>query len=384
MSTDYTDMVVEETTGDVTESLAIGKVVWRRFTHHKAAMVAAVVLTLTIITVYTSIGVGRIPGWWKFDFEHTTDILNPQGRPTMHFAGWKLIVGDHPFGQDEIGRDIFARVMRGAQQSLMVMLVMGIIATATGVVVGAFSGYYRGRLDNVLMRMTEVVIAIPALVGAAVIGRTFGGKGAFPLAVFLGLVLWPALARLVRAEFLALREREFVDAARVAGASDFSIMFKHILPNAMGVIIVNATLLMAVATILEASLSYLGFGVRYPDVSLGNLINEYKGAFATRPFLFWWPGLFIVIFALCINLIGDGLRDAFDPRQRRIPKSKDLSKARVSAPMPTPEEQAAALLEGTKRGRRKGKGADGVPLRPDDESESDGEARRRRFGAWWR
>ena len=157
----------------------------------------------------------------------------------MHFDGWRLIIGEHPFGQDEIGRDIFARVMRGAQQSLMVMLVMGVIATVTGVIVGAFSGYYRGRLDNVLMRMTEVVIAIPALVGAAVIGRTFGGKGAFPLAVFLGLVLWPALARLVRAEFLALREREFVDAARVAGASDFSIMFRHILPNAIGVIIVN-------------------------------------------------------------------------------------------------------------------------------------------------
>jgi len=361
-NTDLTDIVAEEASGDRTEGLAIGRIVWKRFTHHRAAMVAAIVLACTIVLVFTSIGVGDIPGWWKHDFNGAHPIVNPMGRPTMHFDGWHLIIGEHPFGQDEIGRDIFARVMRGAQQSLMVMLVMGTIATVIGIVVGAYSGYYRGWLDNVLMRMTEVVIAIPALVGAAVIGRTFGTRGAFPLAVFLGLVLWPGLARLVRAEFLALREREFVDAAKVAGASDMSIMFRHILPNAMGVVIVNATLLMAVATILEASLSYLGFGVRFPDVSLGNLINEYNSAFATRPFLFWWPGLFIITFALCINLIGDGLRDAFDPRQRKIPKSKDLSKARVSSPMPSPEEEEAALVESATRGKkRKPKKPDGDP-----------------------
>ncbi|MCJ7832346.1 MAG: ABC transporter permease subunit, partial [Actinobacteria bacterium] len=212
MSTDLTDIVAEEAAQDRTDGLAIGKIVWTRFTHHKAAMVAAVVLFMTVILVFTSIGVGPIPGWWKHDFNSTHDIVNARGAPTMHIESWRLIVGEHPFGQDEIGRDIFARVMRGAQQSLMVMLVMGLIATFTGIVIGSLSGYYRGRLDNVLMRMTEVVIAIPALVGAAVIGRMWGGAGAFPLAVFLGLVLWPGLARLVRAEFLSLREREFVDA----------------------------------------------------------------------------------------------------------------------------------------------------------------------------
>ncbi len=315
------------TSADHTEGLSISRIVWKRFTHHRIAMVAALVLATTILLVFSSIGVGPIPGWWKWSYNETSDIAVAMGRPTMHFEGWKLIIGDHPFGQDEIGRDIFARVMRGAQQSLMVMLVMGLIATSIGVVVGAFSGYFRGRLDNLLMRTTEVFIAIPVLVVAAVIGRSVSDGGALLLAIVLGLFLWPALARLVRAEFLSLREREFVDAARVAGASDFSIMFKHILPNAMGVIIVNATLLMAIATILEASISYLGFGVHSPDVSLGNLINEYNSAFATRPWLFWWPGAFIITFALSINLIGDGLRDAFDPRQRRIPKTKDLLKA---------------------------------------------------------
>jgi peptide/nickel transport system permease protein len=327
---------------DHTEGLSITRIVWSRFTHHRVAMVAAVVLAATILLVFSSIGVGPIPGWWKWDYTQTSDIALEMGKPTMHFDGWKLVFGDHPFGQDEIGRDIFARVMRGAQQSLMVMVVMGLIATTFGVVVGAFSGYFRGRLDNLLMRTTEVFIAIPALVVAAVIGRSVEDGGALLLAIVLGLFLWPSLARLVRADFLSLREREFVDAARVAGASDFSIMFKHILPNAIGVIIVNATLLMAVATILEASISYLGFGIHAPDVSLGNLINEYNSAFATRPWLFWWPGAFIITFALAINLIGDGLRDAFDPRQRRIPKSKDLLKADAAASRAAVEQERIA------------------------------------------
>lgn len=309
-----------------TRGKSMGRIVLKRFVQHRIAMVSAIVLFVAIVLVYTSIGVGSIPGWWQWNPTERNPILNPRGAPTMGFEDGRLVIGAHPFGQDEIGRDIFARVMRGAQQSLMVMFVMGLIATFIGVVVGAVSGYYRGKSDMILMRLTEVVIAIPTLVLAAVIGVTFGGAGAFLFAVVLGVALWPALARLVRAEYLSLREREFVDAARVAGASDLSIIFRHILPNSTGVIIVNATLLMAVATILEASLSFLGFGIRFPDVSLGLLINEYQTSFTTRPWLFWWPGLFIVTFALTINLIGDGLRDAFDPRQKRIPRDRDFTR----------------------------------------------------------
>lgn len=314
--------------GNVTakQGLSMGRIVLQRFVRHRVAMIAAVVLFLVVVMVYTSIGIGPIPGWWKWSYTETNPILNPRGAPTMGWVDGKFVIGDHPFGQDEIGRDIFARVMRGAQQSLMVMFVMGVIATFIGVIVGAISGYYRGKVDTVLMRMTEVVIAIPTLVLAAVIGVNLGGAGAFPFALLLGVALWPALARLVRAEYLSLREREFVDAAKVAGASDRTIIFRHILPNATGVIIVNATLLMAIATILEASLSYLGFGITFPDVSLGLLINEYQSSFTTRPWLFWWPGLFIIVFALTINLIGDGLRDAFDPRQKRVPKDKDFNR----------------------------------------------------------
>jgi len=152
------------------------------------------------------------------------------------------------------------------------------------------------------------------------------------LAIFLGLILWPGLARLVRSEFLTLREREFVDAARVSGASDRRIITKHVLPNAVGVIIVNTTLTMSAAVVLEAALSFLGFGVTEPNVSLGKLISDYQAAFITRPWLFWWPGIFIILIALSINFIGDGLRDAYDPRTKKIPSQRQM-------------DRAAALLE---------------------------------------
>ncbi|MDN4474062.1 ABC transporter permease [Demequina zhanjiangensis] len=323
---------------DETEGLSIGRIVWGRFVRHKAAMVSAVVLAFTVILVFTSIGVGALPGWWKWGPNDRSDLVNPKGAPTMGFENGSFQIGEHPFGQDEIGRDIFARVMQGAQVSVLVMVIMGVVATTLGVIIGAYAGYYRGWVDNVLMRMTEVVIAIPTLVVTAVVGRMLSDrtvvlgpieittKDPWVFGLVLGLLLWPGLARLVRAEYLSLREREFVDAAKVAGAEDRSIMFRHILPNAMGVIIVNATLLMAAATILEASLSFLGFGIQAPNVSLGTLISQYSSSFQVRPWLFWWPGLFIITFALTINLIGDGLRDAFDPRQKRIPKARELAK----------------------------------------------------------
>lgn len=300
-----------------TEGLSQGAIVRRRFVRHKGAMAASAVLIFTIVFVYSSVGFSpfgvSIPGWWRWDYASTSVIVNG-GAPT-----WVLPFdfGTHPFGQDEIGRDIFARVMRGTQQSILVMVLYGIIAGALGVVVGALSGYFRGWIDNVLMRVTDLIIVIPVLVIAAVIGRSIGGQGALMLGVLLGLVGWTGLARLVRGEFLSLREREFVDAARVAGASHLRIVFRHILPNAVGVVIVSMTLLMSAAILLEAAISFLGFGIQLPDVSLGQIINEYQGAFATRPWLFWWPGLLIVVLVLCINFIGDGLRDAFDPRQKR-------------------------------------------------------------------
>ncbi|NDI09927.1 MAG: ABC transporter permease, partial [Actinobacteria bacterium] len=243
-------------------------------------------------------------------------------------GGNGMSFGEHPFGQDNIGRDYFALVMRGTQRSVIVMIIIGLLAATIGTIVGAIAGYFRGTIDNVLMRFTDFIITIPSVVIGSVIGARFGNLGAAFLAVYLGLFAWTGLSRLVRGEFLKLRELEFVDAARVAGASTRRIIFKHILPNAVGVIIVSVTLLLSGAILLETALSYLGFGVVRPDVSLGLLISEYQDAFSTRPWLFWYPGFFIVSIALSINFIGDGLRDAFDPRQRRRISKKDKRNAK--------------------------------------------------------
>ena len=212
----------------------------------------------------------------------------------------------------------------------MVTVIIGLIGGVIGTVVGAVAGFYRGVVDSVLMRITDFIITVPSIIIGSVIGYHFGNLGVAFLAFYLGLFAWTGLSRLVRGEFLTLREREFVDAARVAGASNKRIIFKHILPNAVGIIIVSVTLLMSGAILLETALSFLGFGVVPPDVSLGWLISEYQESFTTRPWLFWYPGIFIVTIALCINFIGDGLRDAFDPRQRRRITRKDRQNARIA------------------------------------------------------
>ena len=331
-----------------TAGLSQRQIIIKRFVSHKAAMASLFTLIGIVITVFTATGIRvgfksfgfTIPGWWPYSI---TDI-DPEGAvastcnggvtgcPTLDLApafldGDGIQFGNHPFGTDIIGTDYFALVARGAQQSLMVMVIVSILGILIGTIVGAIAGYFGGIVDAILMRLTDMFLVTPVIVIGAVIGFRFGNLGVIPLAVMLGLFAWMGLARFVRTEFLTLREREFVDAARVAGASNRRIIFKHILPNAMGIIIVVGTLLMSGAILIETSLSYLGFGVQAPDVSLGLLISEYQGTFSISPWLFWWPGALIVSIALCVNFIGDGLRDAFDPRQRRHISAKDRKRA---------------------------------------------------------
>ncbi len=298
-----------------------GELVRRRFFRHRGALGGMVALAFVLLLAFTSIGYGPIPGWWGKSYLVPSSVIE-SGRPTLDLIPWfdgdGLSVGANPFGQDNIGKDYFALTMRGAQRSLIIAFVVGFSSTAVGTVIGAVAGYFRGGIESVLMRFTDVMITIPVLVIAAVLGKRFGGGGIIVLALVLGLVTWTGLARLVRGEFLSLREKEFVEAARAMGASSGRIIFRHILPNVLGVIIVSATLAIASAILLETALSYLGFGVKAPDTSLGALISEYQSAFLTRPWLFWWPGLFIVTIALAVNFIGDGLRDAYDPRQTRV------------------------------------------------------------------
>ncbi|CAB4337659.1 unannotated protein [freshwater metagenome] len=332
-----------------TEGLSQRQIIFKRFLKHKAAMASLITLIAIFIMVYSSLGLDlgfgkfkfAIPGWWGFSISD----IDPEGAiaaacnggvsgcPTLDLApsfldGDGLRFGAHPFGTDIIGTDYFALVMRGAQQSIMVMVIVGLLGIVIGTTIGAIAGFFGGMVDAVLMRLTDMFLVTPTIVIGAVIGFKFGNLGVVPLAVMLGFFAWMGLARFVRTEFLTLREREFVDAARVAGASDRRIIFKHILPNAVGIIIVVGTLLLSGAILAETSLSYLGFGVRPPDVSLGLLISEYQGSFSISPWLFWWPGALIVSIALCVNFIGDGLRDAFDPRQRRHITNKERKLAK--------------------------------------------------------
>jgi len=313
-----------------TVGVSQGRLILRRFLRNKTAMASVVVFLLIVVLSISSVGVFGIRGWWKYTYTDTPHLVDG-GRPTLSvipewLGGNGITLGDHPFGQTLIGIDYFSMVMRGIQNSLVVMFVVGILVAIIGTVVGAVAGYYRGWVESVLMRFTDLVIVIPVIVLGIVVGRiaSISAKdlGVLGLALVLGLFLWTGLARLVRGEFLSLREREYVDAAKVSGARDARIIFRHILPNAIGVVIVTTTLVMAASILLETGLSYLGFGIRPPDVSLGLVISQNQNAFSTRPWLFLWPGLFIVAIALTVNFIGDGLRDAFDPRQRRFVPSK--------------------------------------------------------------
>lgn len=277
------------------------RMVLRRFLSHRLAVASLVVLVA--LMVLALIG-GR---FWRYGFADITDEFSTG-------PSWR-----HPMGTDGIGHDVFAQVLRGAQKSVQVALLVALISTTVGTTVGALAGYYRGWVDGLLMRFTDLVLTIPTIAVLTVLAAKVRASGNwFFIALVLSALAWTYVARVVRGVFLSLREKEFVEAARALGASDRRIIFRHLLPNALGPIIVNATITVAIAILLETSLSYLGLGVRPPDTSLGLLVSEGQQAATTRPWLFYFPGLFIVVIALTVNFVGDGLRDAFDPTQRRV------------------------------------------------------------------
>ena len=229
-----------------------------------------IVLLLIVVLAVTSVGLGPIPGWWKWDYTDLVPSTPGDGEPTLSLrptwlGGAGIQSRRPPLRTRQRGRQGHVRDddARGADD-LAVILVLGVLPTTIGVVIGALSGYYGKWIDSVLMRFTDIIIIIPILVITAVAGFALGLSGIWPVALALGLFMWTTLARLVRAEFLALREREFVDAARVANAPDRRIIFKHILPNTVGTIVVSATLLMGAGILIETALGFLGFGVRPP------------------------------------------------------------------------------------------------------------------------
>jgi ABC-type dipeptide/oligopeptide/nickel transport system permease subunit len=278
------------------------QMILRRFMAHKLAVGSLIVFLLVILV--SLIG-GR---FWKYGYADITDEFSSP--PSL----------EHPMGTDDIGHDSLAQVLRGAQKSVQVALMVAILATTIGAVIGALAGYYRGWVDSALMRFTDLVLTIPSIAILAVLAATLADQAGnwFFIGLVLALLLWVYIARVVRGTFLSLREKEFVEAARALGASDARIMFRHLLPNAAGSLIVNATVMVSIAILTETALSFLGLGIRPPDTSLGLLVSTGQQAATTRPWLFYFPGLVIIVIALTINFVGDGLRDAFDPTQTRV------------------------------------------------------------------
>jgi peptide/nickel transport system permease protein len=281
---------------------------FRRFRHHRVAMIGLGFLVFMFLACFVGAHFAQDP-----DYQ---DLLQPTSGPS----------GAHWFGTDELSRDSFSRVLHGGQISLKVALGVAILSTVIGVVIGALAGFYRGWLDGLLMRFTDLWIALPALPFLAVavsIGTVdlgpFGSidlGGPLGITLLLSLLLWGSIARVVRGATLALREREFVDAARAIGASNTRIIARHVLPNCMGPIIVNATLVVAEAILVESTLSFLGFGVQPPTPSWGNLLSDSIGTVQDWWWLTVFPGLAIFLTVLAVNFVGDGLRDALDPRRR--------------------------------------------------------------------
>jgi len=270
----------------------------RRFLANRMAVAALVTLTVLIL-------IGLVaPQLWPYGYGEITDDLNHPPSPA------------HPMGTDAIGRDLLAQVLRGLQQSLLIAFTVTAVSTVIGLTIGVVSGYFGRWVDTTLMRLVDLVLTLPTLAVAAFLGANVraGGVSWLTLSLVLGALMWTPLARLVRGVVLGLRELPFIDAARVMGASHGRTLLRHLVPNVTDHVIIAATLTFGAAILTETSLSFLGFGVQPPDTSLGLLVSTAQSALITRPWLFYFPGLLILLLVLIVNYLGDGLRDAFNPR----------------------------------------------------------------------
>jgi peptide/nickel transport system permease protein len=292
------------------------RLVARRFFRHRIATISLVVLLLMAALA----ALAPVISPYDFNPPLTSEVL----AEARQAPSW-----DHPFGTDKLGRDQFTRVLYALQKSLLIGLGVAFVSVVIGVTIGAIAGFYGGLTDAGLMRFTDLVLVIPELAVLLIVAKnpdpSFFGLFHFPPATEVsGMILilaalgWMAIARIVRGEFLSLREKEYVEAARAAGASGPRIIVRHLLPNTVGPIVVFATLEVGLAILAEATLSFLGAGIQLPEVSLGNLISDAESTVGTDlAYLIIFPGLVLFLIVLCVNFVGDGLRDALDPKATR-------------------------------------------------------------------
>jgi ABC-type dipeptide/oligopeptide/nickel transport system permease subunit len=305
------------------------ELVWLRFRRDKFAIVGGSFIVLLVLAAFVGAPVARHflghgpsqPFFGTADkplgpFSH---VIAPDGHKQL------LILG----GDDAtLQRDVFLRLLYGAQVSLEVGIGAMLFSMITGVVLGSIAGFFRGPVDTLISRLIEVTMAFPAILFAIALASTVGprfdnitfgvfSKGVITLVFVIGLFSWYYPARIVRAQVLSLREKEFVEAARMTGASDWRIIRSHILPHLVGPVIVYSTLIVATNILFEAGLSFLNVGIKQPDPSWGNLLSNAPQYYTVQPLLMIWPGVAVLLTTLAFNLLGDGLRDAFDPRAAR-------------------------------------------------------------------
>ena len=272
--------------------------VWRRLRKHKLAVASSVVvLALTAVCL-----AAPLLAPYAFD---AIDLGSIRQAPSL----------GHWMGTDDLGRDLFTRILYGGRISIAIGILSAVIGTGLGSTIGAVSGFYGGRVDNLLMRLTDVVYSIPTL-PLLIVLSSYSQAVVSSMALIIGLLSWMATARVVRGEVLAIKQMAYIEAARSLGATNLRLIVRHILPNTIGPIVVGATLAVGNAIILESSLSFLGLGVQPPTPTWGNMLMDAQSTMATKPWLTIFPGLAILLIVLSVNFIGDGLQDALDPTAR--------------------------------------------------------------------
>ncbi|MFM8452032.1 MAG: ABC transporter permease [Acidimicrobiaceae bacterium] len=286
------------------ERISRRQLIRRRFFRNKTAVFGLGVIAFMFLFAFG----GPYIGQWNYSESDFSSLL--KGPSASHW-----------FGTTQIGVDVFAQTTRGLQKSLIIGLLVAVFSTGLSAIVGAFAGYLGGRADKVTMWFVDLLLVLPSFLVLVILSRFYQGKTWLLLVVGLTIFDWMITARVVRGLAMSLRERDFVRAARYMGVPTRKIIFRHLLPNMASVLIIAATLNVGGAILAETGLSYLGFGVAAPDVSLGTLIAEGTGAALTYPWLFMFSGSILVLTVLAVSFIGDGLRDAFDPGALRVKKS---------------------------------------------------------------